>query len=41
VRAAGPADAALRTVSNADIVVVLGADAQTRDFSVDAEASGG
>ena len=41
VRAAGPADAALRTVSDADVVVVLGADAQTRDFSVDSESSGG
>jgi LCP family protein required for cell wall assembly len=32
VRAAGPEDGALRTIATADIVVILGADAQERDF---------
>jgi LCP family protein required for cell wall assembly len=36
VRPGGPEDAALRTVNGADIVVVLGADAQGRDFRVEA-----
>jgi LCP family protein required for cell wall assembly len=36
VRQGGPEDAALRAVAGADIVVVLGADAQGRDFRVEA-----
>jgi LCP family protein required for cell wall assembly len=39
VRAAKAEDTALRTVQNADVVVILGADAQARDFA--AETPGG
>lgn len=39
VRPGSAGDEALRTVAGADILVILGADAQTRDFSV--EVSGG
>ncbi len=39
VRRGGPADRALSTVQGADIVVILGADAQERSYA--AEASGG
>ena len=39
IRRGGPGDLALRTVEDADILVILGADAQTRDFTV--ETSGG
>jgi LCP family protein required for cell wall assembly len=39
VRVATADDIALRTVLNADVVVILGADAQARDYT--AEASGG
>jgi hypothetical protein len=37
-RRGGPADMALRTVANADIVVILGADAQARDYSSGGES---
>ena len=40
VRSAGPADAALRTVGEADVVVILGADAQTRDFTIETDGEG-
>ena len=40
VREASADDAALRTVADADVVVILGADAQARDYTV-APASGG
>ena len=40
VRAARPADAALRTVGEADVVVILGADAQTRDFTIETDGEG-
>lgn len=39
VRPAEPDDRALSTINGADILVILGADAQTRDFATD--ASGG
>jgi hypothetical protein len=39
VRRADPDDGALRTIDDADILVILGADAQARDFAAD--ASGG
>src|SRR3990172_7750511 len=39
VRRAGPEDYVLRTVENADVVVILGTDAQARGFAAD--ASGG
>ncbi len=35
VRAATPEDAALRTIQTADVVVILGADAQARDFATE------
>ena len=39
VRRAGPDDYVLRTVENADVVVILGTDVQARGFAAD--ASGG
>lgn len=39
IRAATPADRALSTVANADVLVILGADAQARDY--EANTSGG
>ena len=40
VREASDEDQALRTVADADVVVILGADAQARDYSVEPAAGG-
>ncbi|MDP3769151.1 MAG: LytR C-terminal domain-containing protein, partial [Dehalococcoidia bacterium] len=40
IRVAGPDDAALPTIANVDVLVILGTDAQARDFTLE-ETSGG
>lgn len=41
IRRSGEGDAGLRTVAGADILVILGADAQTRDFSLETSDTSG